>query len=63
MTLTISITGDLRLDQTAGVQTGGSPDMDDTALATNLDALPDPFETFLEGLTGLQTSNAATYGV
>jgi hypothetical protein len=34
MTLTISITGDLRLDQTAGVQTGGSPDMDNTALAT-----------------------------
>lgn len=64
MTVTISTSGDLRLDQTAGVQTDGTKD--DIALGTpdtpDLTGLPDPFEAFLNGLSSLNLANAATYG-
>ncbi|MFN4140933.1 hypothetical protein [Aestuariivirga sp.] len=66
MTVTISTAGDLRLDQTSGIQSGGTPDKDDIALTSNLSALPDPFEAFLESLspslTTDQLANATTYG-
>ena len=68
MTVTISITGDLRLDQSAGLQSGGSPDKDDIALSDQLVASPDPlpstFKSFLDGLslTQAQRDNAETYG-
>src|SRR5688572_12259495 len=68
MTVTISTTGDLRLDQSAGIQSGGTPDKDDIALSDQLVASPDPlpstFKSFLDGLslTQAQRDNAETYG-
>jgi hypothetical protein len=66
MTVAVSTSGDLRLDQTAGNQSGGTPDKDDFTITTALGALPDPFEAFLEGLSptlsATQLSNAALYG-
>ena len=66
MAVTISPTGDLRLDQTALLQTGGTLDKDDISLGDpdnpDLGALPDAFASFLGGLTSLNLKNAATYG-
>ena len=66
MAVTISPTGDLRLDQTALLQTGGTLDKDDISLGDpdnpDLGALPGAFASFLGGLTSLNLKNAATYG-
>jgi hypothetical protein len=66
MAVTISPTGDLRLDQTALLQTGGTLDKDDISLGDpdnpDLGALPGAFASFLGDLTSLNLKNAATYG-
>jgi hypothetical protein len=59
MTATITISGDLTLDQTTGVQA------DDIALSTDFGELPTDFQTFLTSsitLTSDQVTNATTYG-
>jgi hypothetical protein len=66
MAVSISTSGFLRLDQTAGIQSGGTLDKDDISLgqstSPNIGPLPDTFESFLNGLTALNLANAATYG-
>jgi hypothetical protein len=67
MTVTITTNGELRSDQTSGIQNGsvnGGPAKDDYLLSSNLSQLPTAFGTFLNGLpvSASLLANAVNYG-
>src|SRR5262245_12855010 len=62
MAITITTNGTHVLDQSFGLQTSGSADTgDDVQLSTDLNQLPDPFETFLEAISPAISTGQLTY--